>query len=78
MELNPNHQVLRELHEHWQKIAAILVAKAGGHAVITMEDIAASRNLAIAVRGTETTIEMYMLDPEQALALARKEGGLPQ
>lgn len=78
MNLNPNHPVLQAVDEHWQKIAALLVSKAGGDVTITTADIAAAPPLFLAVRGNDTSLRLYLVDEQTARSLARKEGGLPQ
>lgn len=80
-ELNPNHHTTRTAHDHWHKIAALLLMKLGGRAVITLADIAAldrdpKHNIVLDDRNNELTL--YMVDDQEGMRLARREGGLPQ
>jgi hypothetical protein len=77
-ELNPNHAVTRSVSDHWHKIAALLVAKLGGHAVISAADIAAVDGKAVAVRYHHDGIHVTLISMDEAERLARKEGGLPE
>jgi len=79
-ELNPNHPVTREVHDHWHKIAAILMLKFGKSAVeITEADVRSLGNNENAVmadcRGGRFVVRIVSM--EEAEKLARKEGGLP-
>jgi Cu/Ag efflux pump CusA len=80
MELNPNHQVTRTVSEHWHKVAALLMKKAGmEHVVITEADIAALENLnqAIVIDARADGLHVSLVDMATAEKLARQEGGLP-
>lgn len=77
-ELNPNHAVTRALHDQWHKLAALAVFKAGGHVVITADDIAGIPDgLAMTVRELDDGIHLQLIDPSAAMLLAKAEGGLP-
>ena len=79
-ELNPNHSVTRALHDKWPVICAILLRKFGKTRVtITLEDLQrfASSSDAIAARGNINDIELFLVNMDDAVVMARKEGGLP-
>lgn len=79
MELNPNHPVTSAMREQWAKIAALLVQKLGGHAVITESDLLlAEGNLNVCVREDHEGLHVFTVDSATAQKLARSEGGLPQ
>jgi len=78
--MNPNHPVVQEMREQWYKIAAILLRRLGGEAIITDDEIAAfasasKHNIVIDTRGN-TNLRLSLVDDEKARELARKEGGL--
>lgn len=80
MELNPNHPVTQQVHDHWHKIAAILMQKFGKSAVeITEADVLAlgdNENAVMAdCRGGRFVIRLVSMS--EAQKFARKEGGLP-
>ena len=76
---NPNHPVTQAVAEHWHKLAALAVAKAGGHIVITAHDIEqfAPGELNITVQELADGLHLRIVDSVEAERLARKEGGLP-
>lgn len=77
-ELNPNHGVTREVHDHWYKIAALLVARLGGSTVITPKEIERLENKAITIRFSDTEgIVLNLISMEEGERLAKAEGGLP-
>ena len=80
-ELNPNHSATRGAHDHWHKIAALLMVKMGKtHVVISPAEIErlGDNHTNIAIRFDDAKgIELFIVDDEEALRLARKEGGLP-
>lgn len=79
-ELNPNHSVTRALHDKWPAICAILLRKFGKtHVTITLEDLQRfnSSSEAIAARGNLNDIELFLVNMNDAMVMARKEGGLP-
>ncbi len=80
MELNPNHPVTQEVHDHWHKICAILMMRFGVDAVeITEADVAALGHNEKAVcadtRGGRFVVKLVSM--EEGERLARKAGGLP-
>lgn len=78
MNLNPNHPTSRAVAEHWNRIAAILVYKAGGHAVITPEDINGLPGfVGITVQEKPDGLHLRLVDEATAHRLARENGGLP-
>lgn len=77
-EMNPNHAVTGSVREQWMKFAALLVAKQGGHAVISLGDIAAMQpGLFLTIQELDDGIHLRLVDEQTAERLARKEGGLP-
>lgn len=77
-ELNPNHPVTKAMHAEWHKLAALAVMKAGGHIVISMEDLESfPLGGAVTVQELDDGIHLRIVDAETAERLARKEGGLP-
>lgn len=79
MELNPNNAALNTMREYWYKVAALLLAKLGGHAVITTADMDAIEGRAIVLdcKTREDAIITRIVSIEEGEALAKKEGGLP-
>lgn len=78
MNLNPNHPVSQAVAEHWNRIAAILVHKAGGHIVITSDDIGSLPGfVGITVQELDDGLHLRLVDEATAQSLARKHGGLP-
>jgi len=78
-ELNPNHPVLTTMHDHWHKIAAILMSKFGlEHVVITSVDIGRMpEGMFITVQELDDGLHLKFVDEKTAIALERREGGLP-
>lgn len=81
-ELNPNHKVLRQAHDHWHKIAALIMIKFGVTDLeITMEDVnklvEGNRNIVLDARGEAKTGKMVIriVDDKTAAKMAREEGG---
>ncbi len=80
MELNPNHPTTSTMHDHWHKIAAILVNRCpGAKTRVTLAEIhkMAQDELAITIKEVNDTIELQIIPMAQAQRLARREGGLP-
>lgn len=82
MELNPNHKVVRQAHDHWHKIAAMIMLKLGKTELqFTMEDVnkmaKGNVNIVIDARGESVTgvLTVRIVDDKTAEELARKEGG---
>lgn len=74
--LNPHHPTTISLNDQWHKIAAILVSKAGGHAVISSVDVREMTGF-IAVQELHDGLHLRVVDEETAKRLARENGGLP-
>lgn len=78
MELNPNHPVTQQMHDQWHKLAALAVMKAGGHVVISMEDLGRlPPGGGITVQELDDGLHLRLVDARTAEVLAKKEGGLP-
>lgn len=82
MELNPNNPVVRQAHDHWHKIAAMIMVKLGKTELrFDTEDVKklerGNINIVLDARGeTETGIlTVRIVDDKTAAELARKEGG---
>lgn len=82
MELNPNHKVVRQAHDQWHKIAALIMVKLGKTELeFTMADVnkiaAGNVNIVLDARGERETgiFRVRIVDDKTADALARKEGG---
>jgi len=84
MELNPNHKVVRQAHDHWHKIAALILVKLKVKELeITMQDVNelanSDVNIVLDSRGErETGIFRIKLVDDKTAELARKEGGRAQ
>jgi hypothetical protein len=83
MELNPNHKVLRQAHDHWHKIAALIMVKLNLTEIkITVADVekmaAGNVNIVLDARGERETgaMTIRIVDDRTARELARKEGGV--
>lgn len=81
-ELNPNHPVTQEIHDHWRKIAFMLMRKISqDRVIITPEEVELFANdagSAITIRFDDTMgIVLRIVNSEEADRLARSEGGLP-
>lgn len=81
MELNPNHPVTSTMHDHWHKIAMLLVARLPGkQTIITAEEIervAGRGDQAITIKETGAGLELRVVTMEEGRKLASQEGGLP-
>jgi hypothetical protein len=81
LELNPNHPVSEGIHDHWHKIAFLLMLRMGcPHVEITAEEIERSISGefgAITVREKGDALHLDLVSWETANRLAREEGGLP-
>lgn len=82
MELNPNHKTTEAMHEQWHKICAILMHKFDlKHVCITSADIERSlkdqNGLFITMQELPDGLHLKMVTEEEAIRLAKKEGGLP-
>lgn len=79
MELNPNHPVSQQMHDHWHKICALLMRKMGrDHIVITMVDLRSfPADSFMVFQELEDGLHLRLVDEAEAVRLARREGGLP-
>lgn len=85
MELNPNNRVVRQAHDHWHKIAAMIMVKLNLTEVkFNMADVekmaAGNINIVLDARDESKTgvLTVRIVDDKTAAELARKEGGRPQ
>lgn len=80
-ELNPNHKATQAAHDHWHKICALMMFKIGVREfVISPREIteAFDAQLNIAVQFDDTIgIRLFLVSEEEAVQLAKREGGLP-
>ena len=80
MELNPNHPVTSEMHDHWHKLCAILMLKMKAQSIeITEADVRAlgDNEHAICMDQRGGRFVLRMMTMKEAQTLARNEGGLP-
>jgi hypothetical protein len=78
MELNPNHRTTSSMHDHWHKIAAILLNRMPGkETVITPAEIDRMAGQAITIKDTGIGLELRIVSMAEGEKLARQEGGLP-
>jgi len=88
MEINPNHPVTREVHDHWHKIAALLLLKITGGkrgkiVRISVQEIQSFSSEhdgdfgAIVLQERGDYMELKMVDSAEAERLAKQEGGMP-
>lgn len=82
MELNPNHKVVRQAHDHWHKIAALIMVKLNVTELeFTMDDVnklaGGNMNIVLDARGESKTgtFKIRIVDDKTAAALAKHEGG---
>ncbi len=80
-ELNPNHRTTRTVHDHWHKVAAMLLWKLSRHepVVFTIAEIQEADNagINIVIKDADNRLTVYLVDDVEAERLAREEGGLP-
>lgn len=81
MELNPNHKVVRQAHDHWHKIAALIMVKLNlTELELTMDDVnklaRGNTNIVLDARGESKTgkFKIRIVDDKTADALAKQEG----
>ena len=81
-EWNPNHKVVRQAHDHWHKIAALIMIKLGLTELdLTLADVekvaAGNINIVLDARGESQTgkLVIRIVDDKTAAEMARKEGG---
>lgn len=81
MELNPNNKVVRQVRDHWHKVAALIMVKLGKtELVITLDDVRKIEkgcNIVLDARGEADTgiFRIRIVGDEEASELAKKEGG---
>lgn len=77
MELNPNHAVTQQLHDHWHKVVAILLHRYGD-VVITLDEIAAMPlDAGVVFQELADGLHLRLVNADTAAALANKQGGRP-
>ena len=78
---NPNHQVTQFMQDQWHKMCAVLMNKQGITSIdITAADLDAlvnSGHMNIVCDAKMDRIQLRLVSDEEAVALARKAGGLP-
>ena len=81
-EMNPNHPVVRQAHDNWHKIAALIMVKMGVTKLeILPEDIdkllKGNINIVLDARGESATgkLTILIVDNKTAAEMARTEGG---
>lgn len=78
---NPNHEVTRFMEGQWHKMCAVLMQKQGITSIdITSTDLDALVNSGhsnIVCDAKMDRIQLRLVSDEEAVALARKAGGLP-
>lgn len=74
MELNPNHPVIKGVHDHWHKVAALILYKLKlNEVVITLEDIKAmGEEMAVMIHEKKDGIHVRLLTLEEAERLAKE------
>lgn len=78
MELNPNHPVTSKMHDHWHKIAALLLNRTREKkTIITIDEVNRIADMAITMKETAAGIELKIVTMAEGERLAKKEGGLP-
>lgn len=81
MELNPNHPVTKAMRDHWHKIVAMMMLRAGeDHVVFTDEDIKAlamgDKN--IVLEELADGLHIRLVSDIEVLRLAKERGGAGQ
>lgn len=79
-EFNPNHPVVISARDQWHKFCAILMHKSGRENVeITSDDINTfmGLNKSIVIDARNDRLFLRLMDNQEAMKLAREEGGLP-
>jgi hypothetical protein len=81
MEMNPHHPVTEQLHEHWHKIAALIMRKAGlSKLTITLEDSELFGSLppasmpTILVHSHKDSMDVLLMPLDEARRYAEKLG----
>lgn len=77
MELNPNHPVTQQAHDHWHKMVAILLHRYGD-VVITLEEVQAMPlDCAVVFQELDDGLHLRIVNMAEAERLAREHGGRP-
>lgn len=83
MELNPNHKVVRQAHDNWHKIAALIMVKLDLKELeLNQADInkicGGNINIVLDARKESETgnLTVRIVDDKTALKLAREAGGM--
>ena len=79
-ELNPNHPVTREVHDHWHKLCGILLMKLGKNTLeITEADVKAlgdnEKAVVVDCRGGKFIVRLVTMEEGERIAIVA--GGLP-
>lgn len=80
--LNPNHPTTRAMEGQWHAVLALVMNKLGvTELTISDADVAAmAPGAGVAVqdgRNGDGLLHVWLVSPEEALRLAREQGGLP-
>lgn len=68
MELNPNHPVTRKMHDHWRKLAAVMVNRTlEKTTVITLDEVQQMDGLAITIKETAAGTELKIVEEGERL-----------
>lgn len=78
-ELNPHHPTTKDMHDHWHKIAALLLIHAGQkEVVITAADVAKleEESVNIAIQERKDGLHVRLVSDEEASRLVKMHGGV--
>ena len=78
MELNPNHPVTKQAHDHWHKLCAILMHKfKTDHEVITIADIEEiPDDQVIVIQDLSNGLHLRLMHVSEATKLAKQHNAL--
>jgi hypothetical protein len=83
MEFNPNHKVTQGLHDHWHKIAALILHKLGVKQVVidlddfqSLEDSYPNGMPCVVAQDKDNKLTIWLVTEQEGRELAKKEGGL--
>lgn len=77
MELNPHHPTTKSVHDHWYKLAALLMSKFDtAHVVISFDDIKKIEGKSITLQELKDGIHLRLVSQEEANRLAKIHGGV--
>ncbi|WP_223518241.1 hypothetical protein [Pseudomonas sp. BF-R-21] len=77
MELNPNHPVTQQTHDHWHKFVAIMLYKYGNMTITMADVLAMPDDIAVTVQELEDGIHLCLVSMAEGERLAREQGGRP-